>query len=64
MVIVSEYDIGDIVSCGTINNARIMGISFRQALTYAITYWDDNKAIDYTAYDWELSLVEKFNKKE
>jgi len=62
MVIVTEYDVGDTVSCGTINIAKVVGINFRQALTYTITYWDDNKAIDYTAYDWELSLIEKFNK--
>jgi hypothetical protein len=62
MVLITEYDIGDKVDCGPIKDARILSIQFRQGITYGITYWDDNKAIDYTAYDWELKIVEKFNK--
>jgi hypothetical protein len=62
MVIITEFDIGDTVSCGSIKDARIMGINMRQGITYAICYWDDNKSVKYTAYEWELQLVEKFNK--
>lgn len=64
MVIVTEFDIGDTVSCGTILDARIVRISMGQSITYTIVYWDDNKAIEYTAYDWELQLEKKMTSKE
>lgn len=61
MVIITKYDIGDTIKCGPVEGV-IIGLTFYSGLTYAITYWDDNRAVDYTAYEWELQLVEKFNK--
>ena len=60
MILFTEYDIGDLVKCGPIEGL-ITGINFRSAITYLITYWDENKAIDYTAYSWELKLLQKGN---
>lgn len=59
MVIISQFDIGDKVSTGPIHDAIIIGIKFYSGITYDINYWDDNKSIVYSAYEWELSLVEK-----
>jgi hypothetical protein len=41
-----------------------MGITFYAHVTYDINYWDDNKSIRYTAYEWELNLIEKFENKD
>jgi hypothetical protein len=62
MVIVTKYDIGDIVSISSIHDARIMGIKFYSGITYDIQYFNDNISVTYSAYEWELKLVEKFNK--
>ena len=59
MVIITQFDIGDTVSIGPIHEATIIGIKFYSGITYDINYWDDNKAIIYSAYEWELTLVEK-----
>jgi hypothetical protein len=62
MVIITKFDIGDTVSTGPIHETVVIRIKFYSGITYDVNYWDENKSIIYTAYEWELSLVEKFNK--
>jgi hypothetical protein len=62
MVLITEYDIGDIVSVGPIHDARVIGIKFYNSITYDVQYFNDNVSVIYTAYDWELKMVDKFNK--
>ena len=59
MVIVTKFDIGDTVRCGPISEAFVTGIQFHSTITYEITYWHDEIATNYTAWDWELALIEK-----
>jgi hypothetical protein len=59
MVVITKFDIGDIVSTGPISNATVIGVKFYSGITYDINYWDDNKATVYSAYEWELELVRK-----
>jgi len=59
MVIITKYDIGDIVICGPIHSATIIGIKFYSGITYDINYWDDTKTMQYATHEWELQLVEK-----
>ena len=62
MIIITQFDIGDTVSVGPIHDARIIGIKFYSGVTYDIQYFNDNMTVVYSAYEWELKLVEKMNK--
>jgi hypothetical protein len=62
MVLITQFDVGDTVMTGPIHEAKIVGIKFYSGITYDIQYWNDNTSITYSAYEWELKLVEKFNK--
>jgi hypothetical protein len=59
MMIATKFDIGDVVKCGPHIEARITRIIVGMSLTYIVSYWVDGHPCEYTAYDWELSLVEK-----
>lgn len=64
MILVTQFDIGDIVSIGPILEATVIGISYRSAITYDITYWNDRVSNNYTAWEWELTLVQKNSLKD
>jgi len=60
LVIITEYDIGDLVNCGPIEG-NVIGVKYFSGLIYDINYWDDNKSTVYSAYSWELKLLQKGN---
>lgn len=59
MIIISKFDIGDVVKCGPIDDGVVTGIVYGSTITYTVTYWNDRTSNTYTAWEWELTLIER-----
>ena len=60
MVVMTKYDIGDLVRVGTVEG-RIMRMVIQSTTVYEVGYWVDSEPKAYSAYEWELELIEKAN---
>lgn len=57
MLITTKFDIGDDVKVGP-HSGKIGRIFIGQSITYEILYWNDGSAHEYSAFDFEIELIE------
>jgi len=60
MVVITHFGPGDTVRVGP-HEGRIQRVLIgHQSVSYVVGYWNEDRApVEYVAYEWELTLVEK-----
>jgi len=63
MIIITNFGLGDTVKVGP-HEGRIQRILVGSATCYLVGYWDEGKAQEYIAFEWELTLIKRMAESE